>query len=78
LFWLSDEAWGAIEPYLPQNQPGARRVDDRRVISGIIHMLKCNGRNRRLTNDFEQTVASATTWIFIASIELFVRRIAKL
>jgi len=44
LFWLSDEAWGAIEPHLPKNQPGARRVDDRRVISGIIHMLKCGGR----------------------------------
>eukprot|EP00873_Tetraselmis_striata_P030084 jgi/Tetstr1/450348/TSEL_037384.t1 len=40
LFWLSDEAWAAIEPHLPKNQPGARRVDDRRVISGIIHMLK--------------------------------------
>ena len=44
LFWLSDEAWGAIEPHLPKNQPGARRVDDRRVISGIVHMLKCGGR----------------------------------
>ena len=44
LFWLSDEAWLAIEPHLPRNQPGARRVDDRRVISGIIHMLKCGGR----------------------------------
>lgn len=40
LFWLSDEAWAAIEPHLPSNQPGARRVDDRRVISGIIHVLK--------------------------------------
>ena len=40
LFWLSDEAWAAIEPHLPKNQPGARRVDDRRVISGILHVLK--------------------------------------
>lgn len=38
-FWLSDRAWAAIEPLLPKNQPGARRVDDRRVISGIIHVL---------------------------------------
>jgi len=44
LFWLSDEAWAVIEPHLPKNQPGARRVDDRRVISGIVHMLKCGGR----------------------------------
>jgi len=46
LFWLSDGAWTAIKPHLPRNQPGARRVDDRRVISGIIHMLKSGGRWR--------------------------------
>jgi transposase len=44
LFWLSDEAWAAIEPHLPKNQPGARRVDDRRVISGILHVLKTGCR----------------------------------
>jgi transposase len=44
LFWLSDEAWATIEPHLPSNQPGARRVDDRRVISGILHVLKVGCR----------------------------------
>jgi transposase len=44
LFWLSDEMWAALEPHLPKNQPGAQRVDDRRVISGIVHMLKTGGR----------------------------------
>jgi transposase len=44
LYWLSDEAWAAIEPHLPKNQPGARRVDDRRVISGILHVLKVGCR----------------------------------
>ena len=44
LFWLSDEAWASIEPHLPKNQPGARRVDDRRVISGILHVLKAGCR----------------------------------
>ena len=44
LFWLSDEAWSAVEPHLPKNQPGARRVDDRRVISGILHVLKAGCR----------------------------------
>jgi transposase len=44
LFWLSDAAWQAIEPHLPKNQPGARRVDDRRVISGILHVLKSGCR----------------------------------
>jgi len=43
-YWLSDRAWAAIEPLLPTNQPGARRVDDRRVISGIIHVLRSGCR----------------------------------
>lgn len=46
LLWLSDEAWAAIEPHLPKNQPGARRVDDRRVISGILYVLKVGCRWR--------------------------------
>jgi len=44
LFWLSDNAWAAIEPHLPTNQPGAHRTDDRRVISGIIHVLRSGCR----------------------------------
>ena len=43
-FWLSDSQWEAIEPLLPRNQPGARRVDDRRVLSGIVHVLKTGCR----------------------------------
>ena len=46
LYWLNDEAWAAIEPLLPKNQPGARRVDNRRVISGIVHVLKTGARWR--------------------------------
>ena len=45
-FWLSDRQWAAIEPCLPKNQPGARRVDDRRVLSGIIHVLRSGCRWR--------------------------------
>jgi transposase len=43
-FWLSEEQWGAIEPLLPRNQPGAHRQDDRRIVSGIIHVLKVGCR----------------------------------
>jgi len=46
LFWLSDDEWARIEPYLPRGRRGARRVDDRRVISGVIHMLKTGARWR--------------------------------
>ena len=46
LFWLTDEQWAVIGPFMPTNQPGARRVDDRRVISGIVHVLRTGGRWR--------------------------------
>jgi transposase len=41
LFWLSDAQWAVMEPFMPKNQPGARRVDDRRTISGIVHVIRC-------------------------------------
>ena len=44
LFWLSDEAWMAIEPHLPKNQPGARRVDDPAGDLGHCHVLKVGCR----------------------------------
>jgi putative transposase len=43
-FWLSDAQWAAIDPLLPKNRPGARRVDDRRVTSGIVHVLRTGCR----------------------------------
>jgi len=52
LFWLTDEQWAVLEPFMPINQPGARRVDDRRVISGIIHMLKTGARWRDCPGEY--------------------------
>ncbi|WP_432431224.1 IS5 family transposase [Methylocella silvestris] len=46
LFWLSDAAWEALEPHLPRGKPGKPRVDDRTVISGILHVLKTGCRWR--------------------------------
>ena len=44
LFWLDDEQWARIEPHLPSDVRGKERVDDRRVISGILHVLKSGCR----------------------------------
>jgi transposase len=44
LFWLSDEQWERIEPHLPTDVRGVERADDRRVISGIVHVLKTGCR----------------------------------
>ena len=62
LFWLSDAAWAAIEPHLPKNQPGARRVDDRRVISGIVHMLKCGGRWADCPSEYGPSTTIYNRW----------------
>ncbi len=34
-------------------------------------------RNRRLAKDFEATIASAETWLFLASVQLLNRRLAR-
>ena len=52
LVWLSDEAWGAIEPHLPRGKPGKPRVDNRRVISGIFHVLKTGCRWRDCPSEY--------------------------
>ena len=44
LFWLSDQQWERIEPRLPTDVRGVERADDRRVISGIVHVLKSGCR----------------------------------
>jgi transposase len=46
IYWLSDAEWARIEGLLPRGRKGARRVDDRRVISGIVHMLRSGARWR--------------------------------
>lgn len=47
-FWLSDGQWAAIELHIPKVYKGKRRVDDRRVISGIVHRLREGCRWRAL------------------------------
>lgn len=43
-FWLSAAQFARLEPLLPTDTRGVPRVDDRRVISGIVHVLKSGGR----------------------------------
>ena len=43
-FWLTDDQFARIKPHLPTDTRGKARVDDRRVISGIVHVLKSGGR----------------------------------
>ncbi len=43
-FWLSEEQFARLAPHLPTDTRGKPRVDDCRVISGIVHVLKSGGR----------------------------------
>ena len=43
-FWLSDGQWERLRPLLPNKPRGVPRVDDRRVISGIVHVLQSGCR----------------------------------
>ena len=44
-FWLSDAQMARIEPFFPLSH-GIARVDDRRVLSGIIHVIRIGMRGR--------------------------------
>ena len=44
LFWLTDEQMARLQPYFPKSH-GRQRVDDRRVLSGIV-FVKRNGLRR--------------------------------
>ena len=43
-FWLTKDQFARLKPLLPSDTRGKPRVDDRRVISGIVHVLKSGGR----------------------------------
>ncbi|HMF06455.1 MAG TPA: transposase [Methylocella sp.] len=53
---MTDEQWSRIEPHLPGDVRGKERVDDRRVISGIVHVLKsgCRWRVARLSTGLKR------------------------
>ena len=45
-FWLSEEQFARLQSLLPYKVRGVPRVDDRRVLSGIIHVLQSGCRWR--------------------------------
>ncbi|GLK86722.1 transposase [Ancylobacter defluvii] len=51
LFWLNDDQWSKIEPLLP-HYGSPPRADDRRILSGIVHVLRCGCRWRDCSIDY--------------------------
>jgi transposase len=44
VFWLTEAQMARLAPLLPRDTRGVPRVDDHRVISGIVHVLRSGGR----------------------------------
>ena len=62
LFWFNDEQWAKIVPHLPFNQPGPKRKDDRRILSGIMHVLKIGCRWQDCPKNMVRTRRSTTAF----------------
>jgi putative transposase len=68
----------------PCDDPRVRIGTEPRA-SGLIHLnedetvertLAWLNRNRRLAKDFEASIASGKAWVYIASVQLLIRRLA--
>jgi transposase len=44
LFWFSDAQWVKIEPLIPTNRRGVKPKNNRRILSGIMHVLETGCR----------------------------------
>src|SRR3954465_3283048 len=85
-FWLTKNQFARLKPLLPSDTQGKPRVDDRRVISGIVHVLKSGGRwidapdvygpHKTLYNRFVRWAAKGV-WIDIFDISGLGRRPAS-
>ena len=51
-FWLTDEQFQRLEPFLPTDTRGVARVDDRRMISGIVQVLMSSCRWKDASPDY--------------------------
>jgi len=63
LFWLDDLQWSMIEGFVPsRKRRGPRREDDRRIISGIIHVLQSGMRWRDCPKEYGPPTTIYNRW----------------
>jgi transposase len=63
LFWLDDLQWSSIKGFLPsRKRRGPRREDDRRIISGIIHILQSGMRWRDCPKEYGPPTTIYNRW----------------
>jgi transposase len=61
LYWLTDEQMARLEPYFPKSH-GRPRVDDRRVLSGIIFVNRNGLRWRDAPKDYGPNKTLYNRW----------------
>ena len=76
---MTDGERARIEPFMPPVKVlgGPRTTDLREVVDGLLYLLRAGGPWRLLPKDLEATIASAEAWLFLASIQPLMRRLAR-
>jgi transposase len=77
LIWLSDRQMKRIEPYFPLSH-GIARVDDRRVLSGIIFVIRNGLRWRDAPSDYGPHKTIYNRFIRWSRLGVFNRILAEL
>ena len=71
-FWLSDAQWAVLEPLLP-HLGGKPRVDDRRVLSGIIFINRNGLRWRDAPSAYGPPKTLYNRWVRWSRMGVFAR-----
>ena len=77
LFWLTDEQMARLQPYFPKSH-GRERVDDRRVLSGIIFVNRNGLRWRDAPKDYGPHKTLYNRWKRWSDTGVFARMMAGL
>jgi transposase len=72
---LTDNEWSAIKPMLPNKPRGIPRVNDRRVLNGILVERFFNKIKhcRRVATRYDKLAANYLAFVQLASIRLWLR-----
>ena len=77
LYWLTDEQMARLEPYFPKSH-GRPRVDDRRVLSGIIFVNRNGLRWRDAPREYGPAKALYNRWKRWSDKGVFIRMLEGL
>src|SRR6056297_1033275 len=72
LFWLNDEQMARLRPYFPKSH-GKPRVDDRRVLSGIIFINRNGLRWSDAPKEYDPSKALCNRWKRWSDMGVFAR-----